>query len=298
MKASQKNTLLVCGASGKLGRKVVENLLEGGATRVIAATRTPEKIADLKERGVEVRRADFDDPATLQVAFAGVDRLLIISTDAMHDGSRRLQQHRAAVDAAVHAGVKHVVYTSYVQLGAIKPTSALMDHYGTEQALAESGLGYTALRYNRYMERLQQRLPVLLEEGKLVGLVSEGGTAFISRDDCARAAAAVLLSDQPPRGIVNVSGSEAITNKELMQLLSEMTGREMPYVELSEAALTEHLLANGASAEHARISVFVETATAKGYYGVVTNAFEDLTGRPPIRLRDFLKTCVAEAATS
>ncbi len=113
----KNQTLLVTGASGQLGRRVVELLLEAGAGTVVAATRDPAKLADLAARGAVVRRADFDDEASLVEAFQGVDRLLLISTDALDRPGRRLAQHEAAVRAAVSAGVGHIVYTSLTNPG-------------------------------------------------------------------------------------------------------------------------------------------------------------------------------------
>jgi len=288
MKELQQRTLLVTGASGHLGRLVVDCLLEAGAKKVIAATRMPEKIADLKERGAEVRHADFDDPAMLRDAFSGANRILIISTDAIRERGRRLQQQRSAVDAAVQAGAKHVTYTSFLLPTSSKPQSILLDHYETEQALAGSGLDYTALRFNRFMDGLRLRVPSILQQGKMVGMEGNGGISYISRQDCARDAAAVLLSEQPPQGIVDVTGAEAISNEKLMELLGEVVGREVPYVGLSEAAYREHLVANGTSQDRVSSAASGEISTARGDYGLVTNTVEELTGKPPMRVREFL----------
>ncbi|HEU5098574.1 MAG TPA: NAD(P)H-binding protein, partial [Roseiflexaceae bacterium] len=113
MTATHQQTLLVTGASGHLGRRVIELLLEANAGHVIATTRSPDNLADLAARGVEVRKADFDAPGSLASAFAGADRLLLISTDALDGTDRRIVQHRNAVKAAEQAGVTHVVYTSF-----------------------------------------------------------------------------------------------------------------------------------------------------------------------------------------
>src|SRR5262249_19713219 len=139
------STLLVTGASGHLGRRVLELLLEAGAGQIIAATRTPEKLADFAQRGVVVRHADFDDPASLAEAFKGAERLLLISTDAIGTPGLRIQQHTNAIKAAEEAGVSHVVYTSLINPEPGTPIAIAPDHYGTEQALAQSKLGFTVL---------------------------------------------------------------------------------------------------------------------------------------------------------
>src|SRR5688572_29565519 len=132
--------VLVTGASGYIGRRAVELLLDEGTCRVIAGTRTPEKVADLQTRGVEVRRVDFDDPRGMEEAFMGVDRLLMISTDAVAEPGRRLRQHNAAIQAAANASIKHLVYTSFARSEANAPIALCSDHYGTEQTLRASGL--------------------------------------------------------------------------------------------------------------------------------------------------------------
>ncbi|MEO7911055.1 MAG: NAD(P)H-binding protein, partial [Roseiflexaceae bacterium] len=114
MTEDNRRTLLVTGASGQLGQRVIELLIEANAGHIIAATRTPEKLAHLAARDVEVRQADFDDPSSLAAAFAGVERLLLISTDVVDGTDRRIVQHRNAVSAAAQAGVTHVVYTSLI----------------------------------------------------------------------------------------------------------------------------------------------------------------------------------------
>ncbi len=139
-------TLLVTGAAGQLGRRVVEYLLERKAGPIIATTRDPSKLADLAAKGVEVRAADFDKPEALGPAFAGADRLLLISTDAVYVPGQRLAQHKAAISAAEKVGVKHIVYTS---LPSPKPNSESIiedDHFWTEQAIAASSMSWTFMR--------------------------------------------------------------------------------------------------------------------------------------------------------
>src|ERR1700728_599886 len=142
---TSERTLFVTGAGGHLGRRVVELLIEQRAGKIVAGTRKPEKLADLAARGVAVRHADFEDAKGLEAALAGVDRVLIISTDAIDRPGRRLAQHQAAVAAAARAGVKHVVYTSMPN-PETSPVVFAPDHLGTEQALKASGMGWTVLR--------------------------------------------------------------------------------------------------------------------------------------------------------
>src|SRR5580658_2444455 len=166
MSTISERTLFVTGASGQLGRRVVELLLEKGAGKIVAGTRKPEKLADLAGRGVSVRHADFENAKELEAALAGVDRVLIISSDAIDRPGRRLAQHKAAVAAAASAGVKHAVYTSMPN-PETSPVVFAPDHLGTEQALAASGMSWTILRMCWYIEYLMMTLAPAVASGKL-----------------------------------------------------------------------------------------------------------------------------------
>src|SRR6185295_6245985 len=148
--------------------QVIDLLLHAKAGPVIAMTRTPEKIAALKDRGVEIRQGDFDDPASLKRAFAGADRLLIVSTDGVGRPGGRVTQHVPAVKAAAAAGVRHVVYTSAPAPTPTSRDSVVNDHYWTEVALAESKLpGWTVLRNNIYADMILRALPPAIASGQL-----------------------------------------------------------------------------------------------------------------------------------
>ena len=171
--------LLVTGANGQLGRAVVEELLRLGATHVVATSRTPEKLADLRERGVGVRAADFDQPETLRSAFAGVDRLAIISTNALDVPGKRLSQHRAAIAAAVESGVKHVVYTSAPSPYPTAESSLNNDHFWTEAALFASPLTWTILRNQLYMELILMGAGQATKSGQLFSATGGQGRAYV-----------------------------------------------------------------------------------------------------------------------
>ena len=187
-------TLLVTGASGHVGRRAVELLLEAKAGTIIAATRTPAKLADLEARGVIVRHADFDNPASLTKAFEGVNRLLLISTDVLGQPGYRLNQHRTAVKAAEDAGVNHVVYTSLMNPGPDSPVLLAPDHHGTETALAESKMGWTSLRENLYAETLLGSVSRAIQMGQHFSAAGDGKAAYITREDVARAAQPRLVA--------------------------------------------------------------------------------------------------------
>ncbi|NUQ31876.1 MAG: NAD(P)H-binding protein, partial [Dermatophilaceae bacterium] len=183
-------TLLVTGASGHLGRLVVEALLDGGtpATGIVATARNTESIVDLAQRGVEVRRADYDDPASLDAAFAGVDRLLFVSGS---DVGARIAQHTNVVEAATRAGVGFVAYTSITRADS-SDLALAAEHRATEELLAGSGLTYALLRNSWYLENYTGQLPTILEHGAVLGAARDGRVSAATRADYAAAAAAVL----------------------------------------------------------------------------------------------------------
>jgi NAD(P)H dehydrogenase (quinone) len=283
-------TLLVTGAAGHLGQRVIAHLLDRlkvPPSSIIAATRNPDKLAALAARGVAVRRADFDDPASLAAAFAGAQRLLMISTDVLDRPGHRLVQHRNAVDAATKAGVAHVVYTSMP-----KPeTSAVLfapDHLGTEQALAASPMGWTILRDNWYMENLFFTLPQLLSSGKWFTAAGDGRLAWIARDDCALAAATALAGGDTAKRTHTLSGAEALTTEETARMVSETAGRPIEVVQVPLDGLIQGMVAGGMPQPVAELFASFDANTKAGGFADVTGDFELLTGRQPLKYRDWL----------
>lgn len=287
MSATSERSLFVTGASGHLGRRVVELLLEKGAGKIVAGTRKPEKLADLAARGVVVRQTDFEDPKGLEASLAGMDRVLIISTDAIDRPGRRLAQHQAAVAAAVRAGVKHAVYTSMPN-PETSPVVFAPDHLGTEQALRASGIGWTILRMCWYTEFLVPTLAPALASGKLVAATGEGGAPYVTREDCAQAAAAALASSDTSNKTWNVTGPELVTYAELAKLASEFTGRQVTFEAVAPGERVAQLIALGTPEFIAKLLVSSQKAIAEGKMGTATTAVKELTGREPMSVREFL----------
>lgn len=286
MSENRQPVLLVTGASGHLGRRVIELLLEQKAGTIIAATRTPEKLA---RRGVIVRYADFDKPDSLAEAFAGVDRLLLISTDVVGVPGLRLNQHRTAVKAAEAAGVKHVVYTSLVNPGPDSPIRIAPDHYGTEEALAASSMGWTVLRNNIYAEVLIGTLKQAIQAGgKLFSAAGDGKTAYVTRDDCARAAAAALAASFEGRRVLDITGPEALSRAELAGIASALTGQTVTYIPLELEALIQGMVSAGLPRPLAEVYASFDAGVAQGKCAAVSSAVEELTGSKPTRVVDFL----------
>jgi len=283
-------TLLVTGAAGKLGQRVIAHLLDThkvAPANIVAATRNPDKLAALAAKGIKVRKLDFEDAASLAPALAGVDRMLLISTDAIDRPGRRLAQHEAAVAAAKKAGVKHVIYTSMPN-----PDNTLItfapDHLGTERALAASGLSHTILRNSWYMENLFMSLPGVLASGKWFTATGNGQVAHVAREDCARIAAAVLASDSTGNQVYNVTGPQKHTTAAIAALVSEVTGKPIEVVQVTDEQLIEGMKAAGLPAFVAPVLASFDANTRAGKVDLVSNAIEQVTGQPPQGLRDFL----------
>ena len=279
--------LLVTGASGQLGRAVVEELLRLGATRVVAATRTPENLSHLRERGVEVRAGDFDHPETLRSAFAGVDRLAIISTDALGVPGRRLAQHRAAVEAAVESGVQHVVYTSAPAPHPTSEGSLINDHFWTEAALFASAFTWTILRNHLYMELILMSAGHAIESGQLFSATGGRGRAYVSREDCARAVAGALVGAQGSE-ILDVTGPAAVTQDELAALLSQISGQPVKHIEVTRQSLAEGLAHAGLPPHMVKVVVDFDVEASQGYHALVTPTVQRLTGNAPLPLEEVL----------
>jgi NAD(P)H dehydrogenase (quinone) len=287
MSMSSERTLFVTGASGHLGRRVVELLLEKGAGKIVAGTRKPEKLADLAARGVVVRQADFEDPQGLTAALVGVDSVLIISTDAIDRPGRRLAQHRAAVAAAVSAGVKHAVYTSMPN-PETSPVVFAPDHLGTEQALKASGMSWTILRDCWWIDYQIPTLAAAVASGQLISATGQGGAPYVTREDCAQTAAAALASPDTGNKTWNITGPDLVTYADLASLAGELSGRPVTYVPVTPEERTAQLIAAGTPEFIAKLLVSSQVAISQGKMGTPTTAVKELTGRVPTSVREFL----------
>lgn len=286
-------TLLVTGAGGALGRLVIDNLVAAHAGKIIAGSRDPAKLTDFAAKGVELRKVDFDDPA-LAESFVGVDRLLIISTDALDVPGHRLRQHEAAVAAAVKAGVKHIVYTS---MPKPEPGSAIAfapDHYGSEQAIKASGIGYTILRNNWYFENLKMSLPGVLASGQWFTSAGKGKIANLSREDLAVAAAVALAASFDGRRTLTLTGAEALTTEEIAATASAVFAKPIAVVHLSDEQLAEGLKQHGLPPHMVSFVVSFDANTRLGGVAEVTDDFTNLTGRTLMTLRDYFAAHKAE----
>lgn len=291
------DTLLVTGATGQLGKLVLDQLLGSGVepARIIATSRDTAKLADYTAKGVQARVADFDDPASLDKAFAGADRILIISTDALDRPGKRLKQHLAAVTAAKKAGAKHILYTSMPS-----PETSVIpfapDHLGTENAIKATGIPYTILRNGWYMENLFMALPHALETGQWYSSSGEGRLAHIARADAARAAAAALASAVNESRTYTLTGGELRSTDEIAALVAKATGKRLDVVHISDEALAGGLKGAGLPDFLIPIVVSFDANTREGHINMVTNDVTSLTGATPVKLGAFLEASKARLA--
>jgi NAD(P)H dehydrogenase (quinone) len=288
--------LAITGASGRLGRRTAELVLARCAPRdVILATRTPSALADLAARGADVRYADFDEPASLRAAFAGAERLLLISAT---DLQRRITQHEAALAAAGAAGVRHVIYTSGSKPAPPNPAAVAPSHYATERALAASGLAWTVLRNSLYADYQTAEALRALETGVLVHNRGGGGVAYVARDDCAAAAAAVLLGRGHDGAVYDITGGETYAAVALAGLYAELGGQPVGTREVDDATFVASLVGAGTD-DHLRYGAELLAsfgrAIREGYLDVRSDAVEELTGRRPRTLREVLEPQVRGA---
>jgi NAD(P)H dehydrogenase (quinone) len=280
-------SIVITGASGPFAQRAIEEALERvEPSELILVTRRPDALAAYAERGATVRAGDFDDPASLVPAFAGGERLLLISTDAI--GSR-IRQHSAAIDAAVTAGIRSVAYTSIIRPEPDNPAVVAPEHRGTEEKLRASGLEWTFLRNSIYADLEAGNLAAARASGKLVTNGGAGSVAYIARDDCAAAAAAVITGDGHAGKAYEITGPEALDAEARAGLFSELAGVPVEVVQVDDAQFAAGL----AEAMGQPLAVGEEyatfgRATREGYLDAITEAFEQLTGRTPRPLRAVL----------
>jgi NAD(P)H dehydrogenase (quinone) len=283
--------LLVSGASGHLGRRAAEFLLErASATDLILVTRTPEAVADLRERGAEVRFGDYSEPDSLRDAYAGAERLLLISAT---DLEVRTEQHRAAIRTAAAAGVRHIIYTSGLKPEPPNPAAVGPSHHATELALAESGLNWTVLRDSLYAEYQVPEAAQAIASGRLTHNRGDGQIAYVSRQDCAAVAAAVLAGPGHERCVYDLTGPELFAARDLAALYGELGGRNVEVEELDDKAFAERIQGGAHADDHARYGAQLVTSFGRsireGYMASCSDVVERLTGRPARTLRAVLE---------
>jgi NAD(P)H dehydrogenase (quinone) len=287
-------TIVVTGATGQLGRLTVEALLRRGTAPadVVATGRDVDRIADLAERGVTVRHADFADPGTLPAAFAGADRLLLVSTTTVGE---RLDNHRRALEAARTVGVGQVVYTSALNAGTARMRLA-EEHRGTEQLLRESGLPGVVLRNGWYLENHTDLLPLVLATGTVQGSAGDGRVSSASRADYADAAAVVLTTDGHTGATYELGGDEDFSLPELAAAIARLSGQPVRYADLPVDEYAAVLTGLGLPPALAEVLADADAGLARGELQTTSDDLRRLIGRPTTTLEQALSAArTAEA---
>ena len=282
--------IVITGASGQLGRLVIQSLLtKVPASRIVAAVRNPQKASDLAALGVQIRRADYTDSAFLDAAFQGAEKVLLISSSEV---GQRLAQHRNAIDAARRAGVSLLAYTSLLHADT-SPLGLAGEHVATEAWLAQSGVPFVLLRNGWYTENYLASIPPALQHGAFIGSAGEGRIASAARADYAEAAAVVLTTPGQSGKVYELAGDEAYTLAEFSAELSSQSGKAIPYVDLPENDYKAALIGAGLPEPIAGLLADSDSGAAKGGLFDDTRQLGTLIGRPTTPLAVSMRAALA-----
>ncbi|MES2263121.1 MAG: SDR family oxidoreductase [Pseudomonadota bacterium] len=283
--------IVITGATGQLGRLVISGLLKTtSASNIVAAVRDPAKAADFAELGVQVRKADYNDPTSLDSAFHGARKVLLISSSEV---GQRAPQHRNVVDAAARASVELLAYTSLLHADT-SPLALASEHVATEQAIRASGLPYTILRNGWYAENYTGGLGKALEHGAIVGSAKEGRISAAARADYAAAAVTVLASDAAPAPVYELAGDHSFTLAELAAELSRQAGKPVVYRDLPPQEYRAMLLGLGLPEWVADLLSDSDAGAAQGGLQDDSGTLGKLIGRPTIALEEAVRAALSK----
>lgn len=282
--------ILITGASGHLGKATINYLLEKtDAANIVALVRDTAKAEELKQKGVEIRVGDYDNYASLTAAFAGINKVLFVSGS---DIGRRIQQHENVVKAAKEAGVKHVVYTSFQRKneGPDSPIAPVAEaHIKTEAWLRQSGLAYTILLNNIYMDILPMFIGNNVLETGIYFPAGDGKAAMMLRDDMAAACAAILATNGHENKTYDIAGDAAVSFGDIAAIIAEISGKPVGYVSPAKDEFINTLTGAGVPAELVHISAGFAEAVKQEEFAKTSTDFETLTGRKPVTAKQFLQ---------
>ncbi|WP_409309565.1 SDR family oxidoreductase [Pectobacterium sp. B1J-3] len=281
--------IAITGASGQLGRLVIEQLLNNvPANDILALVRDVNKVADLAARGVQVKAADYNQPEALLSALQGVDKVLLISSSEV---GKRATQHRNVIDAAVKANVKLLAYTSLLHADT-SPLALAEEHKQTEALLNDSGLPHVLLRNGWYTENYAASIPAALEHGVFIGSAGEGKITSATREDFAAAAVAVLTQEGQAGKVYELAGDESYTLTDLAAEISKQSGKQIGYQNLSEAEFTAALVSAGLPDVFAQIIADSDVGASKGGLFDDGKQLSRLIGRPTTSLSAVVKAAL------
>jgi NAD(P)H dehydrogenase (quinone) len=276
----------VNGASGQLGTATVKHLLERASGHsVVAISRSPEKI-DMD--GVEARFGDYDQPSSLTEAYKGLDRLLLIPSTSLQPGARAAQ-NMAAIDAAVAAGVSHIVLMSAVGARNVPKPNIGADYFASEQHLMRKARQWSILRMSYYAESLIAEAHISLTHGVLTG-ITENKVSFVSRDDLAAAAAGLLVGEGHDGAIYTGTGPESLTGAERAEAIAKASGKPLTFITLPAETLQAQFQQAGLPAEILTAIVSIQQNFSNGDFDIVTGDIEKLSGHPARNLESILST--------
>ena len=286
-------SIVVTGATGQLGRHVLEALLERGvpAGEIVAAGRSVEKLADFAARGVQVKAMDYADAGSVAAALKGAKRVLLISGSEV---GQRVDQHRTVIEAARAEGVELLAYTSI----ANADTTAMLladEHKATEALLRESGVPFVLLRNGWYLENYTEQLPGTLAQGAVAGSAGDGKVSGASRADYAHAAAAVLVADDQAGKVYELGGDDAFSMADLASEISAATGKSISYNNLPAGEYAGLLASVGVPEAFAEILADSDLGIARGDLLVSTGDLRRLIGRPTTSLCQAVRAAAAAA---
>lgn len=276
--------IAVTGATGKLGRLVVEGLLEKvPATKIIAAVRNPGKASDLATRGVQVRQADYNKPETLLAAFAGAEKVLLISSSEV---GRRIPQHTAVIAAAKSAGVQLLAYTSLLRADTSSLGIIAAEHKATEEAIRASGLKYVILRNAGYLENHTGQLGLVVQQGSILSAAGDSRFAAAARADYAAAAVAVLTSAGHENKVYELAGDYPFTLAELAAEVARQSGKPVLYNSLSPEQYRKALEGLGTPPAFVDLRVNSDLGACRGDWDSSSRDLHRLIGRPTATLAE------------
>lgn len=277
--------IAVTGATGQLGRLVIAALLKKvPANQIIAAVRSPEKAKDLADLGVQVRQADYSKPETLDSAFKGAEKLLLISSSEV---GQREAQHNAVIAAAKRTGVKLLAYTSLLHADK-SPLGLGVEHRATEKALSESGIPFVLLRNGWYTENYAASIAPALAHNAFIGSVGEGRISSAARQDYAEASAAVLVLEDQGGKIYELAGDESYTLAEFSAEIAHQSGNKVDYVNLPEAEFAKALLGAGLPVGLANMLADSDAGAEKGGLFDDSHTLSKLIGRPTTPVKEVI----------
>ncbi|QCA03288.1 SDR family oxidoreductase [Pantoea vagans] len=282
--------IAVTGATGQLGRIVIDALLKKvPAAEIVAAVRTPAKAADLAALGVIVRQADYGQPETLEAAFAGVDKLLLISGSEV---GQREAQHKAVIEAAKAAGVGFIAYTSLLHADT-SPLGLGVEHRATEALLKAAGIPFALLRNGWYTENYAASIPPALAHHAFIGAAGEGRIASAARQDYAEAAAEVMTRDDQAGKVYELSGDDSYTLAQFAAEIAAQSGEKVDYVNLSQADFAAALKGAGLPEGLAEMLADSDAGAEKGGLFDDSRQLSKLIGRPTTSWQAVIRAALA-----